>query len=158
MRTSAAEAEFCDEVGDRIYPSLVKFGLPDTLYWRLRMGVLLQYGGACECCGVDHPAFLSIVQAAGEKAETKNITQWLIANKFPAGFKVLCHNCRAATSSGFECPHKGGARKDAEERAEARKQTIDRLLVKAYGKKLGTKIVEGLQRDEVAWRGEHSDG
>lgn len=31
---------------------------------------------------------------------------WIIRNKYPKGFRVLCHNCNQAIGSYGECPHK----------------------------------------------------
>jgi hypothetical protein len=30
---------------------------------------------------------------------------WLVKNKFPGGFQVLCHNCNYAKARSGRCPH-----------------------------------------------------
>jgi hypothetical protein len=69
------------------------------------------YGGACACCGEREPAFLTIDHLDGGGCEhrrelkTKNIYRWLVRNKFPAGFQVLCWNCNLAKHHCGVCPH-----------------------------------------------------
>lgn len=73
--------------------------------------MLEHYGKACSCCGETERAFLAIDHAPGtpRTAEQKNLTQWLIRNDFPPGFRTLCHNCNMATRWGRDCPHKQAA-------------------------------------------------
>jgi len=33
------------------------------------------------------------------------LTQWLVRNGYPDGFRVLCHNCNQALGAYGYCPH-----------------------------------------------------
>lgn len=35
-----------------------------------------------------------------------NMSFWIIKNKFPTGFQVLCHNCNMAKGFYGQCPHR----------------------------------------------------
>jgi hypothetical protein len=72
-----------------------------------RQRTLDYYGHICECCGEDRDAFLAIDHMPGTPRlpDQANLTQWLIRNEFPKGFRVLCHNCNMATRWGRVCPH-----------------------------------------------------
>lgn len=84
-------------------------------YYRLynqkkRAIVLTAYGGECRCCGEREIKFLSIdhINGGGTKhrKEIKGATySWLIKNKFPSGFQLLCHNCNMAKALYGKCPH-----------------------------------------------------
>jgi len=87
-----------------------------------RVAVLAAYGGECSCCGESHPAFLAIdhkkgggnahrrsLSSSGKMVGSSNMYAWLVRNKFPKGFQVLCHNCNFAKSHHLGgCPHKRG--------------------------------------------------
>lgn len=83
----------------------------ETRYRRkLRASVLAHYGGKCACCGESRDEFLSIdhINGGGDKhrRETKgHVFAWLKRNGFPAGFRVLCHNCNMARGFFGYCPH-----------------------------------------------------
>lgn len=78
--------------------------------------VLAAYGGSCRCCGEERSIFLAIdhVNGGGNKhrralgngkiAGSANYYGWLVRNRYPKGFQVLCHNCNFAKSHGG-CPH-----------------------------------------------------
>lgn len=92
-----------------------------SYYSRLRLEVLQKYGGdkpRCACCGEDHVEFLAIdhINGGGNKHrrsinKTKSgkmrhsVYSWLRQNRYPDGFRILCHNCNMATSSNKICPH-----------------------------------------------------
>ncbi len=68
------------------------------------------YGGVCSCCGEARYEFLAIdhINGGGGKHRREignKITRWLIANDFPPGFRVLCHNCNQAIGHYGYCPH-----------------------------------------------------
>lgn len=73
--------------------------------------VMKAYGGRCVCCDETAIEFLSIDHIGGggnkhrKSLGIRNIYPWLIKNKFPKGFRILCMNCN--TSRGFYgyCPH-----------------------------------------------------
>jgi hypothetical protein len=72
----------------------------------------------CACCGEKQIEFLSIdhIDNDGSKhrkelADTlgnpfgAGIYRWLIKNRFPKGFRVLCMNCNFALGHFGYCPH-----------------------------------------------------
>ena len=65
----------------------------------------------CACCGETTIEFLSIDHINGGgtqhlKEIVGQLTSWLIKNKFPSGFQILCHNCNQAKGFYGQCPHK----------------------------------------------------
>lgn len=76
------------------------------LYNRSRkLKIISHYGGKCACCSESMLEFMSIDHINGDGAahrrQHKNrggaaFYDWLIRNKFPDGFQVLCHNCNMA--------------------------------------------------------------
>jgi len=87
---------------------------------RKKEKVLKAYGGQiCACCGEHHFSMLTIDHVNNDGAEhrkkisggAKNVGsrlyQWLITNKFPPGFQVLCFNCNSSKhiNKGI-CEHK----------------------------------------------------
>jgi len=67
----------------------------------------------CECCGEKQYKFLAIdhINGGGRKhvlsIKNPNIAFWLIKNKFPKGFRILCHNCNIGRNlNNGICPHK----------------------------------------------------
>lgn len=81
-----------------------------------REQIFAHYGSACECCGEDRTPFLAIdhTENASREGDQRNLTEWVVRNNFPPGFRILCHNCNMATRWGKSCPHK-----DCEESSEA---------------------------------------
>ena len=69
----------------------------------------------CSCCKDEHLEFLAMDHINGgglkHRRELNNggdgsgLYRWLIRNKFPAGFRVLCHNCNLARGFYGVCPH-----------------------------------------------------
>lgn len=81
---------------------------------KLRRQVLDAYGAHCVCCGESEYHFLSIDHKNGNGNQHRlsiggskkaNIVSWLIRNKFPEGFQILCHNCNMAKGCYGVCPH-----------------------------------------------------
>lgn len=77
--------------------------------------VFANYGGArCACCGETELEFLSIDHVMNDGAEHRkrviaaSLLGWLIRNRFPAGFQVLCMNCNFAKGKLGYCPHARG--------------------------------------------------
>jgi hypothetical protein len=82
-------------------------------YRRQRERILKAYGGACACCGETEPAFLAVDHKdGGGKQHVKALGgatafyRWLVAESFPSGFQLLCHNCNHGRhNNGGVCPH-----------------------------------------------------
>lgn len=80
---------------------------------RRKLRVLTHYGGKCECCGEKHQNLLSLdhVNGGGNqhrqevKARGSSFYQWVVTNKFPALFRVLCGSCNSAYGHFGWCPH-----------------------------------------------------
>lgn len=79
---------------------------------RMRIRCLEVYGNKCVCCGENRYEFLSFDHIDGggikHRKETKygEIFRWLHKNKFPKGFRILCHNCNQSLGAYGYCPHK----------------------------------------------------
>lgn len=87
---------------------------------KIRIAALMHYGGSppkCACCRESYIEFLCIDHINGgggkhRKALMKgkkgvvNFYQWLKKNKYPKGYRVLCHNCNCALGFYGYCPHK----------------------------------------------------
>jgi hypothetical protein len=78
----------------------------------LRETILSAYGGKCACCGEIEPMFLGIDHINGGGNQQRKILgsgrkyyNWLIENKFPPDFQILCHNCNLAKGFYGVCPH-----------------------------------------------------
>lgn len=80
-----------------------------------RMRLLQAYSGpvpACSCCGEKELLFLAIDHIDGGGHQQRQQTggggfyTWLRKNNYPAGFRVLCHNCNFGRQlNGGRCPH-----------------------------------------------------
>jgi hypothetical protein len=76
--------------------------------------ILAAYGDFCACCGENEIEFLSIDHIKGDGAKCRKLRKqsgdslynYLVRNRFPAGFQTLCFNCNVAKKTGAECPHK----------------------------------------------------
>ena len=82
---------------------------------RKKLRCLEYYGGnppICACCGEKEKQFLSLDHTNGggnlhrREIGKGNICNWIIKNKFPQGFQVLCYNCNCAKGFFGKCPHK----------------------------------------------------
>lgn len=78
---------------------------------RARVMVIKKYGGKCKCCKEKRIEFLAVDHINGgggkhRKIIGTNVAMWLIKNKFPKGFQILCHNCNMAKGFWGTCPHK----------------------------------------------------
>ena len=86
---------------------------------KIKFDVLKYYSNGkleCECCGESLYEFLEIdhINGGGCKHRKKikaaggqMMYQWLVTNKYPPGFRVLCSNCNNAYGRYGYCPHKG---------------------------------------------------
>jgi hypothetical protein len=83
--------------------------------WRHnKVTVIDHYGAQCACCQEDFLPFLTIDHINGggtqHRIELKQygrgacFYQWLIQNKYPSGFQVLCANCNTAKGNKEKCP------------------------------------------------------
>jgi endogenous inhibitor of DNA gyrase (YacG/DUF329 family) len=89
-----------------------------------RITSLRAYGGenpACVCCGVQGHFFLALdhIDGGGRKHRQETggggFYVWLRKNGYPAGFRVLCHNCNMARqfSGTGTCPHEAERQREA---------------------------------------------
>lgn len=65
---------------------------------------------ACKCCAESTNQFLTIDHinndgAAHRRATKGHTVGWLIRNKMPVGFQILCMNCNFAKGKYGVCPH-----------------------------------------------------
>jgi hypothetical protein len=73
--------------------------------------VLEHYGRQCACCGETIQEFLCVDHIGGggnvhrKRLGNRNIYRWLVFNKFPPGFRLLCQNCNSAFAIYGHCPH-----------------------------------------------------
>ena len=83
----------------------------------IRSLVLVAYGMKCVCCSETQPLLLNIDHVNNDGAKHRESVgystrfyRWLIRNKFPEGFQIMCWNCNLGKylNSGT-CPHKTGA-------------------------------------------------
>ena len=90
--------------------------IKETKEWRLKLrgDVLRAYGAKCACCGEISVEFLVIdhINGGGNKERKRlklnggsSFYQYLRKNKFPEGYRVLCHNCNSAKGLYGYCPH-----------------------------------------------------
>lgn len=96
-----------------------KLAIQETWFRKLREDVLRHYGGEnplCECCGHTDSRVLTIDHIKGGGREHRLVTgkgmafyRWLQKNEYPAGFRLLCHNCNHVRGHvrGYvgPCPH-----------------------------------------------------
>jgi len=63
----------------------------------------------CVCCGETEIKFLTLdnINDKERKHPKRTITfyNWIIRNKYPEGFQVLCFNCNIAKNLYGKCPH-----------------------------------------------------
>lgn len=113
-------AQFVGSMGQRRYCSkeCTKAGTKAkiaTARRDLRMEALQAYGGvkpACSCCGERTVLFLALDHIDGGGHQHRKETggggfyTWLRKNNYPAGFRLLCHNCNFGRElNGGTCPH-----------------------------------------------------
>lgn len=80
-------------------------------YRALRNTVIAGYGGVCACCGEAAWEFLALdhVDGGGRAENTtrhsNSIMTQIIAEGFPARYRILCHNCNQSLGWFGYCPH-----------------------------------------------------
>lgn len=89
--------------------------------WRenIRKSIFLHYSNGdlkCDCCGEKEYEFLSLDHIKNDGAEHRrqvgikggiDMYMWIIKNKFPAIFQILCHNCNwSKRHPSGKCIHK----------------------------------------------------
>lgn len=90
-----------------------------TTRQRRKLLVLSHYSDGspprCACCGEQHIEFLTLDHVNGGGGAHRRelgirgsteLYQWVVRNKFPAGFRVLCMNCNSAIGHFGYCPHR----------------------------------------------------
>ena len=83
------------------------------LWNELKIRVINNYGGKCECCGESIPEFLTIDHILGNGKDHRQkigrgykIYKWLEKNGYPKKeFRLLCFNCNCARGQFGKCPH-----------------------------------------------------
>lgn len=80
-----------------------------------RTRVLMRYSNSivphCDCCGDTHMEFLALdhIGGGGSKHSKEigrgHLYRWIENNNYPAGFRVLCHNCNLSLGHYGYCPH-----------------------------------------------------
>jgi len=85
-----------------------------------RRAAIEHYGSKCVCCGESIYEFLAFDHKSGggnkhRKTDTtaRDIGTWLVKNKFPENFRLLCHNCNMALGFFGYCPHTRNSVTDA---------------------------------------------
>jgi len=81
---------------------------------KLRGEALKHYGNKCQCCGEKIKDFLVIDHINGGGVKHRKllkggsaIYKWLKDNNYPAGYRVLCHNCNwGVYKNDGVCPHR----------------------------------------------------
>lgn len=69
-------------------------------YYKAKQAVFDHYGRKCVWCGFDDPRALSIDHKDSDGADHRrklggvNFYRWLVRQKFPDNFQVLCMNCQ----------------------------------------------------------------
>lgn len=89
---------------------------------QLKLEMLEAFGWKCQCCGEDHPYFLSLDHIDGSGSEhragyTSSNNNQIIADAKREGwpknkYQLLCMNCNTAKGYYGECPHKTGLKTD----------------------------------------------
>lgn len=77
---------------------------------RIRREVLSHYGSKCACCGVEFVEFLEIDHVNSDGCDHRrsariNLYVYLIKNKYPSSFQLLCSNCNLSFARYGYCPH-----------------------------------------------------
>ena len=80
---------------------------------RRKVQIITRYGGFCICCGEKRIEFLCIDHINGGGNQHRKeigssgtpMYKWLVKNKYPKGFRVLCHNCNMSIGAYGYCPH-----------------------------------------------------
>lgn len=85
---------------------------------KLKMEIISHYSNGknyCDCCGENQIKFLTVNHKDGggnkhrqEVGTGSQFYKWLINNKFPEGYNVLCFNCNLALGFYGYCPHQNG--------------------------------------------------
>lgn len=95
-------------------PELAERRTAECKLWhtQIKCIALAGYGGECVCCGEDRFELLSIDHINGngrkhrrEEINGRSIYQWLVAENYPLGFRILCYNCNCSDGFFGKCPH-----------------------------------------------------
>lgn len=83
---------------------------------KLRLNVLLAYGGKCICCGETIVEFLQLDHVNNDGKEHRRqisnglhsgsrVYKWAKDNSYPPSLQILCGNCHNAKTHYGGCPH-----------------------------------------------------
>lgn len=74
--------------------------------------ILEHYGQKCTCCGIKEKVFLTVDHVeGGGAAHRKHLNRgrlyaYIVRNKFPKEYQILCWNCNWAKHIEGICPHR----------------------------------------------------
>lgn len=79
---------------------------------KLRVDILIGYGGHCVCCGENQEEFLALDHVNNDGASerrnglrTEKLYAMARREGYPSKYQLLCHNCNFAKSLRGGCPH-----------------------------------------------------
>src|ERR1700676_699730 len=77
----------------------------------IKAKIYAAYGNKCACCGETNSLFFQIDHVHGKGNQHRRLLfgstggtrfyRWLIKNKYPSGFQILCANCHVAKHRGY---------------------------------------------------------
>ena len=112
---AAENVEYLKEYHARKYARNIKNAkiVQKRYYDKWKKVVFDHYGNECECCGEQESKFLTLDHKNDDGAQhRKNVGvgsilfRWLVKNKFPKNFRILCFNCNSGRfHNGGMCPH-----------------------------------------------------
>jgi hypothetical protein len=123
-RSLPADCFYPDKGGPRGLQSRCRACTREAATERLRLArqeALAHYSAGevcCQCCGEREQMFLALDHIGGQgprrpgrRSGGNTFYAWLRKQGYPAGLRVLCHNCNCAMGKDRECPHTvGGCR------------------------------------------------
>jgi hypothetical protein len=117
-RSLAAVAFYADKGGPGGLQSRCRVCTREASIHRLRADrreALAHYSNGdvqCQCCGEREEMFLALDHINGQgprqpggRSGGNTFFTWLRKRGYPAGLRVLCHNCNCAMGKDRECPH-----------------------------------------------------
>lgn len=79
---------------------------------RIKLQVIIAYGGMCACCGESNEIFLALDHVANDGGQHRKeiskstLWRWARSNGYPKTLQLLCMNCNwAKYNNDGVCPH-----------------------------------------------------